>query len=360
MEKVRTTIYSVPKYNTYEYIIKNAWSVRIIYVSALISWCFAVLGFVRFIHLNNWYWVIFGPVVAFFTVYQCISYYINLFYESFDLVRHHRFVNSFWSDTKKLPTVDIFLPICGEETAVLKRTFQSASEIEYSAKNIYVLDDQGNEEHKALASECNFTYLSRENKGYMNKAGNLKYGFEHSHGEFLVIFDADFAPHKDFIKQTLPYMQDPRTAIVQTPQYFESTKIIHERSSLEYGAGQVQEDFYRIIQVARDHFGGAVCVGSNAMYRRSALLEIGGTAQIEHSEDIHTGFKLLLKNWKIKYIPLILAIGLCTDNMHAYFHQQHRWCTGTLSLINDTFWLSKVPFGIKLSYFSGFLYYLSF
>ena len=109
----------------------------------------------------------------------------------------------------------------------------------------------------------------------MKKAGNIKHGYENSSGEFIVIFDADFAPHHDFIRDLLPYTSDPRTAIVQSPQYFQTDKDVHKRSIIEYGAGQVQEDFYRIIQQSRDTFGAAICVGSNAIYRRSAIEDIG-------------------------------------------------------------------------------------
>ncbi|MFH1193909.1 MAG: cellulose synthase catalytic subunit [bacterium] len=252
------------------------------------------------------------------------------------------------------------MPICGEDIIILRKTFLAVSKINYENKKVYVLDDSGNEEHKLLTEKLGFKYLSRENKGYMKKAGNLKYGYENSTGSFIIVFDADFAPHPDFITELLPYMSDPRVAIVQSPQYFQVDKNVHKRSSLEYGAGHVQEDFYRIIQVSRDQLGGAICVGSNAIYRRKALDEIGGTAQIEHSEDVHTGFNLIDKGWKLKYVPLILAIGLCPSEMHSYFHQQHRWCSGSMSLLfSKKFWLSKIPFKTKLCFMSGFLYYIS-
>ncbi len=57
---------------------------------------------------------------------------------------------------------------------------------------------RGGIELENLAKEYGFKYLSRPNKGEMKKAGNLKYGFERSEGEYIVVFDADFAPLQNF------------------------------------------------------------------------------------------------------------------------------------------------------------------
>ena len=223
-----------------------------------------------------------------------------------------------------------------------------------------VLDDKGDFRVKNLANELGFKYLSRPNKGEMKKAGNLKYGFENSDSEFIIIFDADFCPRYDFVIESLPYMEDKKLGILQTPQFFEINDAIHKKSKLQFGAGAIQEDFYRIIQRSRDFFGGAICVGTNAVYRRSALEKVGGTYQAEHSEDVLTGFSLLQIGYNIKYLPIILAKGLCPDEPISFFNQQYRWCSGSMMLMTNVyFWKAKVSFFIKMCYISGFLYYIT-
>lgn len=347
------------KYNKYAYLIDNAWMVKLFYALGIVTWLLTTYGFFRFFNLSPFYWVFIAPIFLVFTAYHLISYGINLFYEGFDLSKHRAKVFSFWEKGAE-PMVDILLPVCGEPISILQKTFEGVNGIEYENKNVYVLDDRDEKDVKELAESYGFTYSVRPNRGHMKKAGNLKYGFENSSGEYIVIFDADFVPNKDFIKELLPYMDDPKMGIIQSPQYFETTDNVHERSPIEFGAGHVQEDFYRIIQSSRDTFGGAICVGSNAIYRRSALEKIGGTVQIEHSEDVHTGFRLVEKGYKIKYIPLILAIGLCPQDLHSYFHQQHRWCSGSMSLLfMKEFWTSPLTLAQKLCYISGFLYYIT-
>jgi cellulose synthase (UDP-forming) len=223
---------------------------------------------------------------------------------------------------------------------------------------VYCLDDSARDEVRELAEKFGFTYYVRPDRGHFKKAGNLRYGYKHSDGEFIAIFDADFKPRHDFLSELLPYFYlDTSTGIVQSPQYFD----VHSRQNwLERGAGAVQELFYRFSQVSRQNFDSAICVGSNAVYRRKALDSVGGTALIEHSEDVHTGFNLRTQGWNLRYIPVILAKGLCPSNMTAFFKQQYRWCRGSMSLLQSKkFWKTKLSFRARLSYFSGFLYYIS-
>ncbi len=132
---------------------------------------------------------------------------------------------------------------------------------------------------------------SRPNRGWYKKAGNLRYGYERSSGDFVVVFDADFAPRPDFLSELMPYFDaEGDLGIVQSPQFFRTER---GASWVERGAAAVQEFFYRIVQTSRQARGAAICVGTNAIYRRTALDSNGGGTLIEHSEDVHTGFDLM-------------------------------------------------------------------
>jgi cellulose synthase (UDP-forming) len=188
------------------------------------------------------------------------------------------------------------------------------------------------------------------------KSGNLRYAFARTVSEFITILDADFAPRPDFLAETLPYMDDPSLAIVQTPQFFrESTA----QSWLENAAGSVQEVFYRAIQVARDRFGAAACVGTSAVYRRAALEAQGGAALIPYAEDVHTGLNVMRDGWAIKYVPIILSTGICPDRMDAFVRQQYRWCAGNVGIVcSRRLWSVKMSLPARLTFVSGFLYYV--
>ena len=339
--------------NKYQYITRTSTlKVRAVYAFGIFAWLLTLWGFSGIIIIDPVYRYVVAPLLLFVSIYHFISWGIILYYKKFDLEQHQKLM----AMNKIKPTVDVFLPVCGESMGVLERTWKAVSKLSYTNRRVYVLDDSKTEteEHETLARSLGFTYIQRKNKGEMKKAGNLKNAFNQTNGEFIVIFDADFAPKPEFLEETLPYFSDRKIAIVQTPQFFEA------KSQLEHGAAYVQEDFYRIIQVARDRLGGALCCGSNAVYRRSALNEIGGTAQVEHSEDAITGFRLTDRGYRVKYLPIILATGFCPDDIHSYIHQQHRWASGSMLLMKSrVFWLSKtLSIKQKLCYLTGFMYYL--
>lgn len=86
----------------------------------------------------------------------------------------------------------------------------------------------------------------RTDRPLLKKAGNLRYAFARTSGEGIAIFDADFCPRPDFLKDTVPYLYNTNVGIVQTPQYFRYKK---EQTWVEQGAGVTQEFFYRMVQV---------------------------------------------------------------------------------------------------------------
>jgi cellulose synthase/poly-beta-1,6-N-acetylglucosamine synthase-like glycosyltransferase len=298
---------------------------------------------------------VYGLFVAFLFVYLSISYLIGVFGGSFDRLKHFKVL---FEGGEFEPNVDVFLPSCGEPFEVLDNAFKHIAALDYPNFKVYCLDDKGRTGVELLAAKYGFTYWSRPDKGELKKAGNLRFAFAQTSGEFFLVLDADFTPREDMLREIMPYFAgNDRLAIVQTPQYFELTP---DQNWLQKGAAYIQELFYRMIQTNRDRWGGSICVGTNAVYRRVALEPFGGTAAIEHSEDVHTGFNCISTGWAIKYIPLNLAKGLCPDVLQSFFMQQYRWCTGSMTLFwSRRFWEAKISPWTRVCYMSGMFYYMA-
>ena len=329
----------------------------VIVVASMLSLACLSVSQLHLLRLSAWLWGL-VPFLVFTVCYYLISLRVNLFSRNFDLRTHRALVQS-W-DPVSHPSVDVWLPICGEPLAVLANTWSYVSEMAAAypgTVRVYVLDDGDDLDAARLAALHGFWYLVRPDRGWFKKAGNLRHAYHNSDGEFAVIFDADFAPRSDFLAETLPYLQkDPSVGIVQTPQYFRWDR---RQTWMERGASSVQELFYRVVQVSRDRFGAAICVGSCAVYRRAALDSIGGTALIEHSEDVHTGFDLAQQGWRLRYIPLALAAGMCPGEPDAFLTQQYRWCSGSMSLLTSTkFRWARLRPAQLCCYLSGFCYYI--
>jgi cellulose synthase (UDP-forming) len=176
-------------------------------------------------------------------------------------------------------------------------------------------------------------------------------------GEFIVVYDADFAPRADFLWQTVPYMAAEDVGVVQTAQYFDVDGRVNYIARF---AGSLQELFFRWIQPARDTCEAAICAGTNVVYRRSAVAAAGGFAKVPLGEDVHSGVKIWVANYRTRYVPIVLAKGLAPDSWNALTNQQYRWCRSSLLLMVSSFF-RDAPFSKKqrVCFWAAFVYYMS-
>ncbi|KUI57550.1 Cellulose synthase catalytic subunit [UDP-forming] [Cytospora mali] len=302
------------------------------------------------------YW--YGFFVGFLNIYLMISYWVGVVGKDWNYDAHKARVERFPINAETAPTVDIYLPVCAEELEILDNTWKHVTALDWPADKIqvHVLDDGAKDVVRRLAERYGFNYIVRGDRPRLKKAGNLRWAFARTTGDFFAIFDADFCPRPDFLRELMvEQLDDDKIAIVQSPQFF---RVTDEQTWVEQGAGATQELFYRVVQVNRDRWGASICVGSNALYRRAALEEVGGTAEIGFSEDVHTGFGAVDRGWKVRYVPLCLATGVCPPTPRSFFSQQMRWARGSTTLLtNGHFWVSNLTFVQKVCYLCGFLYY---
>ena len=199
---------------------------------------------------------------------------MNFAGRSFDLAAHISRVHS-WRP-RRYPSVDIFLPICGEpiEACATPGQVSSSSSRHIPATPTSRCWTTAPAKRPGRAPGVRVRLRPPPRLREHKKAGNLNYAFARTCSEHIVIFDADFRPRADFLAETLPYMDDPDVGIVQTPQFF---RVSRRQTWVERAAGPTLEVFYRAVQVSRDRFGSALCVGSNAVYRRAALTPMAGS-----------------------------------------------------------------------------------
>lgn len=269
---------------------------------------------------------------------------------------HRRVVSQYHPEV--WPSVDVFLPTCGESMDVLANTYRYVSQMEWPGDiRPFVLDDADRSEVRELAESFGFRYAVRPNRGHMKKAGNLAYGYSVTSADLIVIFDADFCPRADFLFHLVPYSAPSKVGIVQSPQVFDSSA---RMNWLERGAGASQELFYRFIQPSRDATGAAICVGTSALYKREALEQNEGFARIDHSEDIYTGLELAARGYELRYVPIQLSKGLSPDSVRSFINQQYRWCLGAISLMLSPEFhrIGMTPLQ-RMAHWAGFLFYIT-
>lgn len=222
--------------------------------------------------------------------------------------------------------IDVFITVYGEAPDVVARTVLAAVALR-GAHRTWVLDDGQSDEIRRIAAEHGAWYVRRLSS-HGAKAGNINHALTIAKGELFAVFDADFTPDPDFLIETVPFFTDSNVAFVQTPQAYNNLHTVISR-----GAAYMQSVFYRFIQRGRNRFNAAFCVGTNVIFRRGAVDEIGGIHTDSKSEDVWTALTLHERGWRSVYIADILAVGDAPETIEAYSKQQLRWATGGFEIL---------------------------
>jgi cellulose synthase/poly-beta-1,6-N-acetylglucosamine synthase-like glycosyltransferase len=252
-----------------------------------------------------------------------------------------------WHDP--LPRVLLQLPIYNEKY-VIDRLLHAVAGLDYPTDllTIQLLDDSTDDTTEIAAAAIaklskqgiNISHIRRsDRRGY--KAGALQAGLDIDNSEFVAIFDADFVPRPEFLKQIIGYFNDPEIGMVQTrwehlnEEYSLLTKLlsfaIDAHFSVEQGGRQAAHGFI--------NFNGTA-----GMWRRKAIDEAGGWQDDCLTEDLDLSFRAQLLGWHFLFVEGIATPSELPANMSAIRTQQFRWTKGAAETGRKTLsrlWSSK-------------------
>lgn len=234
--------------------------------------------------------------------------------------------------------IAVLIPTYNESREILIPTIAAAVALEPEHET-WVLDDGRRLEVEQLASELGARYLVRPDRRDA-KAGNINHALGRIDADLIAVLDADHVASPNFLKHALAYFDDPKVALVQTPQdFYNLGSFEHEdlENPLELSADEPlfheQELFYRAIQPGKNRWGAAFWCGTGAVVRVAALRDVGGVATGTVTEDIHTTIRLHRRGWKSIYHNEVLARGLAAATAEQYQLQRLRWGTGAMQVL---------------------------
>lgn len=238
-------------------------------------------------------------------------------------------------DVADLPPVTVQLPIYNERY-VVERLITAAAGLRYPRDRlqIQVLDDSTDDTTERAAAlvaryqseGLDMGLLHRERRdGY--KAGALASGLATARGDFLAIFDADFQPEPDFLLQTIPlFLNEPWLGVVQARWGH-----LNGRRSLLTGAQALALDKHFVVEQAVRHRADLFPKfnGTAGIWRRTSLEDSGGWQDDTVCEDLCLSTRAVLRGWRFRFLPNVIAPAELPSTASAYKSQQARWAKGS-------------------------------
>ncbi len=225
-------------------------------------------------------------------------------------------------------SVDVFITVCREPIEVVTTTIEAATDIDWPGPLvIHVLDDGADDSVRAVAERCNCRYLSRPRLGLTvdrAKAGNLNFGLRNSRSEFVLVLDADQVARRSILRALAGYMRFPRVGFIQSRQMY-----LVPAGDPFFNLDRV---FYEAVQLGYDNRDNVISCGSGVLYRRAALVDVGGFSSWNVVEDLTTSLELHSRGWQSFYYPYAVTTGLAPSDIWGVYRQRSQWALDTMRL----------------------------
>lgn len=275
--------------------------------------------------------VIYCAALLFIFIYSLVQLSLVVAYRRSKTINAH--INTEWKEEEGLPPVTVQLPVYNE-LYVAERLLQCVASLDYpSAKlQIQVLDDSTDETtgviektvSKLAQQGFNIRHVRRPDRtGF--KAGALSHGLRTATGELIAIFDADFLPGKDFLRNTVQHFRNHRVGMVQTRwgHVNENYSLLTQLQAFGLNA------HFSVEQMGRNAAGYFINFnGTAGVWRKQCIEEAGGWSADTLTEDLDLSYRAQLKGWQFIFLEDVSTPAELPVTMSALKNQQYRWNKG--------------------------------
>jgi biofilm PGA synthesis N-glycosyltransferase PgaC len=231
------------------------------------------------------------------------------------------------------PGVTLLIPAYNEEP-VIGTCVRAALAVDYPSLEILVLDDGSTDETAcvataAAAADRRVTVV--EDPVNRGKAERLNLGLARAAHELVAVIDADTHLETDALKFLVARIsRSPRIAAVAgSPHVTNRTNL---RAALQIVEAASIVGLIRRTQAVAGSVG--VVAGVLGLFRRDAVLEVGGYDGRMATEDIDLSWRLLIAGWHTTFEPHALVGMQVPTTMSALWKQRCRWARGQGEVLN--------------------------
>jgi len=226
----------------------------------------------------------------------------------------------------------ILVPAYNEEV-VIERSIRSLVELDYPNYEIIVINDGSKDRTLELArnlegfhGHVQVRVLDQENGG---KSSALNHGAREATGDILICVDGDSRLHPYTLHMAMRHFKDPTlTALAGNVKVVNRINTITKLQALEYIEGlnlvRRAQAFFRVVNIVPGPIG---------LFRREAILEVGGWDHDTFAEDCDLTLKLLARGYRIDYEPEAISYTEAPETLLPLLKQRYRWTRGILQAL---------------------------
>jgi cellulose synthase/poly-beta-1,6-N-acetylglucosamine synthase-like glycosyltransferase len=229
-----------------------------------------------------------------------------------------------------LPAYTIIAPLY-REASVAAELVANLSKLDYPRDRLQVLivletnDRETQAAFAALALPSGFQVLIAPPGSPQTKPRACNIALERAHGQFVVIYDAEDAPHPGQLREAAARFAaaDARLACLQAPLRIEpDPRFLPDQFALEYAV--LFEVFLPALARWRLPFPLG---GTSNHFRADALRAVGGWDPYNVTEDADIGFRLAARGYRLDVISHPTFETAPTD-LRTWIPQRARWIKG--------------------------------
>jgi len=261
---------------------------------------------------------------------------------------HHVETDALPEELAEAPAVSVIVPAYNEE-AVIASALRSLLELDYPAYEVIVVDDGSTDATAARAAALAGDYgratirvVTRPNGG---KASALNAGIALARSDYVLCMDADSRLSRDALRVAMRHFRDPRVGAVAG-----NVKVVNRGTmwtalqALEYIEGlnmaRRAQGFLRVVNIVPGPIG---------VFRREALIGIGGYDTDTFAEDADLTLKILTAGWQITYEDRAVAWTEAPERLRELIKQRYRWTRGILQALRKrSAWLGSPRRGLAV------------
>ena len=254
-------------------------------------------------------------------------------------------------DESFTPPVTIIVPAFNEGL-VIQSAIRSLLDMDYPAYEILVIDDGSTDDTHARAAELEGRYggvtVRVVGKGNAGKANALNTGIALARHEFVLCMDGDSRLSRETLRRAIHHFTDERIgAVAGNVKVVNRNGLWTRLQALEYIEGlnmaRRAQGFLRAVNIIPGPIG---------VFRRRALLGVGGYDTDTYAEDADLTLKMLTAGWQIVYEDGAIAYTEAPENLLDLIKQRYRWTRGILQAL-------RKRSGWLVSLRGGFLVWIS-